>query len=252
MKIRKKSTKPSRSKPPLYIVGFSASPSPAELQPWFDLEYGGPLSLKTTGSEHDHGGSTIVAAHGPWAATIQWSVPSEHAETWQHRLDWQHAACATVSAVPATRSNMIDTVLHAARIARGLTLLTDGTAYDITTQAYLNPSDWIDRPLTSFQVQDHITVVQADDPEQQRDWFYTRGMSTFGLDDIEVFQPIGLPSNSTLDTMYRIADEVIHQGHSPKVGSSLTLPHVALVIRILRHRTHLSADVPFVLREVSW
>ena len=48
MKIRKKLPKPSGSGQPLYIIGYSSpAPSAAELQMWFDQDYGGPLKLKT-------------------------------------------------------------------------------------------------------------------------------------------------------------------------------------------------------------
>ncbi len=57
--------------------------------------------------------------------------------------------------------DMPDTILFAARLARGLTLLTQGTAHDIITNQYVNPSDWQDRPLTHFIAADHIPIMQA-------------------------------------------------------------------------------------------
>ena len=161
-------------------------------------------------------------------------------------------ACAAVGAVTATKSNAIDVVLHAARLARGVTLLTEGTAYDVTTQAYLNPSDWTDRPLVQFSVKDHVTVVHSDDAERRQDWFYTRGLSKFGLDDIEVFQPVGLPSHTIIENLLGIAEELLRLGQSPTVGSTMLLSHIALSIRVVRHRTYPSADTPLILREIMW
>ena len=109
-----------------------------------------------------------------------------------------------------------------------------------------------DRLLTRFNVNDHVTVVQSDDSEHRREWFYTRGLSKFGIDEVEVFQPIGLPSPPILEKLSGIAEELIRNGHSPPVGSSVTIQHLALSVRIVRHRTHPSMDMPLILREVSW
>lgn len=73
MKIRRKSTKLARHARPLYIIGYSAPPPHlAEVRTWFDLEYGGPLTLK-----EDHVGSSalVLAGHGPWNAAFQLSLP---------------------------------------------------------------------------------------------------------------------------------------------------------------------------------
>jgi hypothetical protein len=252
LKIRRKLPKPPRSKPPLYVIGFSASPTPAELQTWFDLEYGGPLSFKDHPIGEEPSSSPLMATHGPWSAWMLLSVPPAQADAWQQRLAWRHTACAAVGAVTTTKSNAVDVVLHAARLARGVTLLTGGTAYDVTTQAYLNPSDWTDRPLVQFSVKDHVTVVHSDDAERRRDWFYTRGLSKFGLDEIEVFQPVGLPSHTITENLLGIAEELLRLGQSPSVGSTIVLPHVALSIRVIRHRTYPSADTPLILREITW
>lgn len=142
-------------------------------------------------------------------------------------------------------------ILHAARLARGLTLLTDGTAYDVTTATYLNPSDWRDRPLASFQIGDHVTVLQGDADQPDREWFYTRGLSKFGLDEIEVVQPLGLPSRPVIDHLMGIAEEVIRLGRSPKIGTTISIPERGLSVRVIRHRT-ISADIPLILREVKW
>jgi len=252
LKIRRKVPKPPRSKPPLYVIGFSSSPTPREFQTWFDHEYGGPLSFKESPTGEESATSPLMASHGPWSAWMLLSAPPVQADAWQQRLEWRHTACAAIGAGPATKSNAIDVVLHAARLARGVALLTEGTAYDVTTLTYLNPSDWTDRPLVQFSVRDHVTVVHADDIERQRDWFYTRGLSKFGLDEIEVFRPVGLPSHTITENLFDIADELLRRGQSPNVGSTILIPNLAASIRVVRHRTHPSADTPLILREISW
>ena len=252
MKIRRKAPKPPRSKPPLYVIGFSSSPTPTELQTWFDLEYGGPLSFKESRTGEEPSTSPLMATHGPWSAWVLVPTPSVQADAWQQRLEWRHTACAAIGAGTAPKSTAVDVVLHAARLARGVTLLTQGTAYDVTTQTYLNPSDWTDRPLVGFSVKDHVTVAHSDDAERQRDWFYTRGLSKFGLDEIEVFQPLGLRSHTISENLLDIADEWLRRGQSPNVGSTMLIPNLAISIRVVRHRTHPSADTPLILREITW
>ena len=252
MKIRRKRPKQPPSKPPLYVIGFSSSPTLAELRTWFDLEYGGPLSFTDHSIDAEPPLSPIMASHGPWSAWIVLSAPSGQAEAWQQRLEWRHTACAFVGGAAAIKSNVADVVLHAARLARGMTLLTEGTAYDVTMHTYLNPSDWTDRPLIQFSVKDHVTVIHADDAERQRDWFYTRGLSKFGLDEIEIFQPVGLPSHIVTENLLDIADELLRIGRSPNVGSTVAVPLLGLSIRVVRHRTHPSADTPLILREITW
>jgi hypothetical protein len=252
LKIRRKVPKPPRSKPPLYVIGFSSSPTLAELQSWFDLEYGGPLSFKDHPTGDESPTSPLTASHGPWSAWMLLSAPSEQADAWHQRLEWRHTTCAAVGAVTSTKSNSADIVLHASRLARGMTLLTEGTAYDVTMQTYLNPSDWTDRALIQFSVKDHVTVVHSDDAERQRDWFYTRGLSKFGLDEIEVFRPVGLPTHTVSENVLDIADELLRIGQSPNVGSTIAISSLGFSIRVVRHRTHPSADTPLILREIIW
>lgn len=145
-----------------------------------------------------------------------------------------------------------DAILHAARLARGLTLLTDGTTYDVVMQSYFNPSDWKDRPLDRFRVSDHVTVVHADAVQTDAEWVYTRGLSKFGLDEIETFRPIGLPIDDVMKTLADIAEEIIRHGHAPNVGLTLPLPALGLAIRVVRHRTAFPGESPLPLREITW
>jgi hypothetical protein len=244
MKIRKKSPKPSGSGQPLYIVGYSSpAPAAAELRMWFDLEYGGPLKLKESAG-------ILIATHGPWA--VQAQIASSQAGTWSKQLDWRHTQAGAVLRPSVTPQQACDLVLFAARLARGLTLLTQGTAYDIITHTYLNPSDWTDRPLERFRAEDHVTVLQADSPDPRTDWFHTLGLSKFGLDELEVFQPVGLPSRPTRETLASIAEELLRIGRSPNVGTTMPLPTLGFSVTVKRHRTAAPTGLSLSFREISW
>jgi hypothetical protein len=248
MKIRKKSPKPSGSGQPCYVIGYSSpAPSAAELQTWFDLEYGGPLKLQASEEA-----APLIAAHGPWSARLQIALPQADADAWAERLDWRHTHAGVIPRPSVTPQQACDRVLFAARLARGLTLLTQGTAYDTITHTYLNPSDWTDRPLDRFRTADHVTVSQADSPDPRTDWFHTLGLSKFGLDELEVFRPVGLSSRPTLETFSRIADEMVRIGRSPNVGTTLPLPLLGFSIAVTRHRTAAPAGLSLPFREISW
>jgi len=248
MKIRRKSPKPSGSGQPCSVIGYSSStPSMSELQMWFDLEYGGPLKLKASGDA-----APMIATHGPWSARLQMALPQADADSWSERLDWRHPHAGLILRPSVTPQQACDLVLFAARLARGLTLLIQGTTYDTVTHAYLNPSDWTDRPLDRFRAADHVTVTLADSPDPHLDWFHTLGLSKFGLDELEVFQPVGLPARPTLDTLAGIADELVRIGRSPKVGTTLPLPLLGLTLNVKRHRTAAPAGMSLPFREISW
>jgi len=244
MKIRKKLSKPAGGGQPCYVIGYSSpAPSSAELQMWFELEYGGPLKLKESGE-------TLIATHGPWIGQVQ--PVSTQADTWSERLDWRHTGAGLVLRPSVTPQQACDLVLFAARLARGLTLLTQGTAYDTVTHTYLNPSDWTDRPLDRFRTADHVTVSQTDSPDPQTDWFHTLGLSKFGLDELEVFRPAGLPGRPILENLAAIADEMLRIGRSPNIGTTVPLPVLGFSITVKRHRTAAPAGLSLPFREISW
>lgn len=248
MKIRKKLPKPSGSGQPCYVIGYSSpAPSAAELQMWFDLEYGGPLKLKTAGEP-----APMTASHGPWNVSLQISLSQIDANIWLERLDWRHAHAGMILRPSVTPQQACDLVLFAARLARGLTLLTQGTAYDMVTHTYLNPSDWTDRLLDRFCTADHVTVSQADSPDPQTDWFHTLGLNKFGLDELEVFRPVGLPGRPTMETLAAIADEMLRIGRSPNVGTTVPLPILGFSITVKRHRTAAPTGLSLPFREISW
>ena len=142
--------------------------------------------------------------------------------------------------------------MHVTRLARGLTLLTGGTAYDTATETYLNPSDWSDRPLRDFQISDHLRIEQVSAREDGRIWFHTRGLSKFGLEDVEVYRPPGLSERPVVEFLSELAENLIDSGKAPNVGEVMRLESSGRLVRILRHRTDQSYGIRLNLREVEW
>lgn len=164
-------------------------------------------------------------------------MPESEAARWQEVLTWDHEALTVVSPAGTTPGMVLDTVLFAARVARGMTLLTQGTAFDVVAQQYLNPSDWSDRPLTAFQGQDHVSVHHTEAEDPAFEWFYTLGMSKFGLDEIELLRPRGLPALDAIELLTETSNGVLRSGQNPKVGNALDLPTLAQTVRFVKHRT---------------
>ena len=147
---------------------------------------------------------------------------------------------------------MPDTLLLAARLARGLTLLTQGTAYDIATGQYLNPSDWQDRGLDAFQSDDHVIIGLDDQAKPGVVWCYTLGLSKFGYDELETFVPQGVPDRTAKDLLNESVQEIIRLGQSLKVGASFTLPLLSRTITITNHRTAAPGGRMLGFRELQW
>lgn len=193
----------------------------------------------------------MSANHGPWRAHFLTSVPDSEAAQWQPVLSWDHQKLGAIALSTAAPSTIADTVLVAARLARGLTLLTQGTAFDVTCHEYLNPSDWNDRPLNVFLTRDHVTVQHNESEAQSSEWFYTLGLSKFGLDELEVIQPRGLPDTETIALLKSAADGVLRTGQNQKVGSSLDLPALAQTIRFTKHRTAAPTGRMVAFRQIT-
>ena len=246
MKIRKKAPKPAPAKPPLYVLGYRGTPpSLEELTIWYDLQYGGPLTWA------DRAEGRGSASHGPWRAHVLTNLPTSEATQWQQVLSWDHHELGAVSLSSATPSTIADTVLVAARLARGLTLLTQGTAFDVASQEYLNPSDWNDRPLEVFVTADHVTVQHSETDDHSFEWFYTLGLTKFGLDELEVIQPRGLPDRETIALLHCAADAVLRKGHNQKVGCTMDLHALARTIRFIKHRTAAPTGRMMAFRQIS-
>ena len=247
MRIRKKTPKPSARRPPLYFVGYRGTVStPEELKTWYDSEYGGPLILRADGQATE----SWLATHGPWTAHIVMPLPASHLAGLKEQLAWEHEHVGAVAPSLMPPRDMPDSILFAARLARGLTLLMQGTAYDITTNQYVNPSDWQDRPLTRFIVSDHIPVIRGDDEQNHRIWCYTLGLSKFGVDELEMFLPTGLPDQPVRDTLRETADELTRTGQSPRVGSHIQVESLGQSVAIANHRTAAPAGRMLGFREI--
>jgi hypothetical protein len=234
MRIKKKSSKPSSKRPPLYFIGYrGTAPQPDELKTWYDLEYGGPLTVRM----EEGAPESWQATHGPWTAHIVIPLPATHTTGFKEQLAWEHELMGAVAPSVMPPRDMPDTILFAARLSRGLTLLTQGTAYDLTTQQYLNPSDWKDRGLTGFVVDDHVMIAQDDQAKVDEVWCYTLGLSKFGMDELEMFLPRGTSDQMAKEVLAEAANEMIRDGQSPKIGTALHLPILSRTLRIANHRT---------------
>ena len=248
MRIRKKSPKPSSRRPPLYFIGYrGTAPALDELIDWYDSEYGGPLKVRIEpdASESWH------AMHGPWTSHVVMPLPATHTDSLKETLAWDHDLIGAVAPSVLPPREMPDTILFAARLARGLTLLALGTAFDLTTQQYLNPSDWKDRPLAQFLIADHVSVMQGDDQAGYRSWCYTLGLSKFGMDELEIFFPRGLPDTHARELLGEAASELLKSGHALKVGSQLRLTLLGLTITIANYRTAAPAGRTLSFREIK-
>jgi len=166
------------------------------------------------------------------------------------QLAWEHDLMGAIAPSITSPRDMPDTVLFAARLARGLTLLMQGTAYDVTTRAYINPSDWQNRPLTEFVLDDHVTITHDDSSMPDQIWSYSLGLSKFGLDEIETMQGKGLSEHSARELLTASADEWLRLGHSPKVGADILLPLLGRTIRIVNYRTAAPAGRMLGFREL--
>ncbi|WNM58492.1 DUF4026 domain-containing protein [Candidatus Nitrospira allomarina] len=119
----------------------------------------------------------------------------------------------------------------------------------MATGTYLNPSDWRDRDLEVFRLTDHIQVEHREDVQRARMWFHTRGLTKFGLDELETFQPLGLSGREVKDTVIRVADNLIVQGKNLKVGERISLDGGGPQVMVVRHRTDPVYGTPLAFRE---
>lgn len=248
-KIKKK--KSASQTVPAFLVGWTHGepPPPGYVAAWFDQTYGGPLHIRFLASTGHH---HFEAAHTNWIAEVNVAPSTENVEQWQGRLHWDHVRLALLFNQANAHPDRRDTVLHMARMARGVTLLTDGTAYDVATGSYHNPSDWRDRDLAVFQIRDHIQVEQREDMQRARLWWHTRGLTKFGLDEVETFQPIGLSGREVEETVLRVAAQLIEQGKNPKVGEQVVLDGSGPQVTVVRHRTDPIYGISLAYREFTW
>jgi len=249
-KIKRK-IKSTPKKRPSIVVGFSGDdPPPAGfLAAWFNQHYGGPLTIRFP--EHDSN-ATFEARHVDWQAMVSQVRSAEEIMRWKSQVGWEHSQVMQVVPTSPVGKSKQDVVLFVSRLARGLTLLTEGTAYDVVSSRYFNPSDWSDRRLDSFRIEDHVHVQQDEQVSDGRQWLYTRGLGKFGLEEFEAFLPRGVSGNLTIDRLLDLADLCVGRGKSPKVGESIQLMSDAVDIKVVNHRTHALPEGQLNLREVHW
>ena len=167
------------------------------------------------------------------------------------QLAWEHDQIGAIAPSVMPPRDMPDTILFAARLAKGLVLLAQGTAHDVTTQQYLNPSDWQDRNLNEFVADDHVLVAQDDQAKPDMIWCYSLGLSKFGLDELETFLPRGTSDRTAKELLGESIRETIRIGQSPKVSASFHLPSLNRTITIVNHRTAAPAGRMLGFREVQ-
>ena len=246
-RIKKK--KPAIQALPAFLIGWTHGepPPPGYLTAWFDQQYGGPLQIRfLSANGHHH----FEAVHTNWKAQVQLVPSTQIVEQWQGRLQWEHRHLAQLIAPPKIQADRQDEVLHLARIARGLTLLMEGTTYDVATGGYRNPSDWKDRDLVVFQIDDHVQVEQHEQIHHMRMWLHTRGLTKFGLDEVESFQPIGLSGEERESMLYEVSGRLMAHGKNPKVGEYIPFGGEGRQVEVVRHRTDPFYGIPLAFREV--
>jgi hypothetical protein len=246
-KIKKK--KPVTQTLPVFFVGWTHGepPPPGYLSAWFDQLYGGPLQIRfLSANGHQH----FEAAHTNWNAQVHMTYSPETMKRWNSYVQWDHPYLAGVVSTSKMQADRQDEVLHLARITRGLTLLMDGTSYDVATGGYRNPSDWKDRNLDVFQMHDHVEVEQHEQSQQRRMWLHTRGLTKFGFDELEMFQSIGLSSRESEAMLYEVACQLLAYGKNPKIGEHLSFGGDGQQVEVVRHRTDPLYGIPLAFREI--
>ena len=178
-------------------------------------------------------------------------LPTTHTASFKDQLAWEHDLIGAVAPSVMPPRDMPDSILFAARLSRGLTLLTQGTAYDVTTQQYLNPSDWKDRALTGFILEDHVLIAEDDQANADEVWCYTLGLSKFGLDELEMFLSRGTSERPVKELLAEAAYEMIRVGQSPKIGTRFHLPILNRTISITNHRTAAPTGQMLAFRELQ-
>lgn len=250
MKKIKRKSKSTRARKPGFVIGYvGATPAAGFLAAWYNQEYGGPLHIRFPNSQSN---SAIEVSHLDWIADIQLESSFEEVSQFRDQLGWDHKGATQVFPASKIGVSRIDAILFVARLSRGLTLLTEGTAYDVVSGLYRNPSDWSDRQLTDFRIDDHVHVHQEESLDDGRQWFVTRGMGKFGLEELEVFRPCGLSERPTHERLLDLSHVCVLQGKSPKVGALLHLPDCENVVRVVKHRTMAASIGQLNVREVCW
>lgn len=248
-KIKHKSKMP-RGHRPAWVIGYVGSVLPAGyLSAWYDEKFGGPLQIRFPNCQSN---SILEVAHVDWKAEVRLESSPNEVSQWQTQVQWEHTGLAQVVLISRIGVSRLDAVLFVARLGQGLTLLTGGTAFDLGSQVYWNPSDWSDHSLANFRIEDHVRIHQEESLTDGRQWFVTRGLAKFGFEELEVFRPRGLSDRPTKERLLDLAEICLHQGKSPKTGAQIHLPGCEKPIRVVNHRTVSLSSGQLNVREVNW
>ncbi len=106
--------------------------------------------------------------------------------------------------------------------------------------------------MRNFRIADHLRIEQVEGRADGRVWFHTRGLSKFGLEDIETYRPMGLSERPVIEAFTEIADVLIQMGKAPNVSESFMVEGLNRMVRVVRHRTDQSYSPRLNLREVEW
>ena len=249
-KIKKKKPAAGRALP-AFIIGWTHAdpPPPGFLVAWFDRRYGGPLNIRFLESS---GHLRFDAVHTSWTAQVDLSPSEEQVNRWTASLQWDHPHLGFINQPSFSGQDRRDAVLHHARVARGVSMLAEGTTFDLATGAYLNPTDWRDRDLEQFVLEDHVQVEQHERVEEGRVWLHTRGLTKFGWDEVEAFQAIGLTDQECRRRLLETGYAIIRENRNLKVGEQIEIPGEWYRVTAVRHRTDSHYGHPIAFREISW
>jgi hypothetical protein len=105
--------------------------------------------------------------------------------------------------------------------------------------------------LSTFLLDDHVSIVHDDTSQPDRVWSYSLGLSKFGMDEIEMFTAKGLPNNSAKEILSASGNELLRLGQPMKVGTTLDLPLLGRTVRIRNYRTAAPAGRMLGFRELQ-
>ena len=130
MKKIKRKTKSAPRKRPSFVVGFSGADLPPAgfLAAWFNQHYGGPLNIRFADPTSN---AAFETRHVDWQAMVSQVCSAEEITRWQEQVAWDHSRVVQVTTTSPVGCSKQDVVLFLSRLGRGLTLLTEGTAYDV-------------------------------------------------------------------------------------------------------------------------
>ena len=250
-KIRRHVPAQHRHISPAFVIGYSHhEPPPAGfLAAWFTQTFEEQLDIMFPTMD---GTTTFDAVLHHRKAHVTAQCAMDVASAWSNRLEWIHTQVAEVYPSKTSQGHDREQVLYLARLARGLTELTEGTAYDLGMQTYINPSDWMTQPLDQFRLVDHLRVEHVERAHEGRVWFHTRGLGKFGFEEIETYKGSGLPVAPVIETLTCIAEAIILRGHALRNGESIAIHSTGKVADVVRYRTDSTYGLQLNLREVVW